>query len=488
MTPSSGASSLVIRRLYKSLLRATKPFTSPSPNAAALTCLLHRTGIDDDIEDWKSYIQRGGLSDSDTSSRSWSSVRTEDEARDLSITYAGSSSGKTLSSSRSTAGNNTDQQQQRQSKSQSYEMLFRRLLREVMGGPDGHRRMLFPSQVEPKRLRDVIRREFRDHGNYGQDSDVGEKESTTDEAMSSLFDDQTRLQVAFVALRELNKKLAHFESLQQAARAPIIENQAARHVSPLNYNDPSSYLRPGTFLVANPNLNDSIFTKSVICILEHKIANTDNKNGSNSNESAFKRNDEIGMTYGLIINKFSINQKTGENRKLCDVFKKNLVPERIGETFVGDAIVRDGGPVHFSFQMLYSVSSSTDADVIEEESSSITTDNIDDDSGPTPTLSSSSSSSSAIGGTLIPMIPDDANTSTALYSDRATYFQGDLLKAIDAVERGKIDRGTLRGVQLELVECVRMSTHRVQEYVLSHKSVSHASNFPIDFNNLFLIR
>ena len=80
------------------------------------------------------------------------------------------------------------------------------------------------------------------------------------------------------------------------------------------------------------------------------------------------------------------------------------------------------------------------------------------------------------------MIPDDANTSTALYSDRATYFQGDLLKAIDAVERGKIDRGTLRGVSLELVVCVRMGVHRVHEYFMEHKSVSKESNFPTDFN------
>ena len=39
---------LVLRRLYRSLLQAAKPFTAPSPDAVVLNCLLHRSGSDDD--------------------------------------------------------------------------------------------------------------------------------------------------------------------------------------------------------------------------------------------------------------------------------------------------------------------------------------------------------------------------------------------------------------------------------------------------------
>ena len=423
---SSKASTLVARRLYRSLLRATKPFSPPSPNAAVLSCLLHRTGMDDNIVDWKSYIE------DDLIESTWK--RTKDEAMDLSISYATTtaptqSAGSGSDSPRSTGGNNRDTNNNQERKQhRSYEMLFRRLLREVMAGPDGFRRMAFPCQVEPYRLRDIIRREFRDVGDGGTDhNDNGNNSGNkTDDvnnnknsplAVSALFDDATRRLVAFVALRELNKKISHYEFLKESSPTPV-PNQAARHVSPLKWDQPSSYLRPGTFLVANPHLNDSIFSKSVIVILEHK--------DETGNERSLKRDDEAGMTYGLIVNKSSVDHGTGKNWKLRDVFQKHLLPERIAETFVGDSTVRNGGPVHFSFQMLYSApADSTAADDFSSHD-----DN--DDNEP----------SSSIGGTVIPMVPDEENASTALYSDRATYYQGDLLKAIDAVEKGRIDRGT----------------------------------------------
>ena len=343
------ASSLVVRRLYRSLLRTTKPFTAPSENAVVLTCLLHRTGIDDNVSDWDGVVTAAP-----------NSSKTQDQARDLTLSYKESPTGIHSGSQR-----------------QSYPRLFRRLLREVIAGPDGVQKMLFPRQVDSIRLRDVIRREFRDD----------------EENISSLFDISTRRKVAFVALRELNKKLSYFDDLQEISPKPLL-HQAAWHVSQLPFQQPSAYLKAGTFLVSNPHMNDSFFSRTVICILEH--------NDDDDSENA-------GNTYGLIVNRVSVNSDTGKNRTLREAFKENHLPTRLADVF-GDSVVKEGGPVHSSIQMLYSALADNDE-------------------------------LTSIGGSVIPTLPE-GDKSPALYSDRATYFQGDIFKAMDVVDKGIIDRGT----------------------------------------------
>jgi hypothetical protein len=74
----------------------------------------------------------------------------------------------------------------------------------------------------------------------------------------------------------------------------------------------------------------------------------------------------------------------------------------------GNSTVKDGGPVHVALQMLHSLPGSEE---------------------------------NGVGGTLIPAIPKAEDSSTAEFSDRATYFQGDVFKAISAVAKGELDSG-----------------------------------------------
>ena len=239
--------------------------------------------------------------------------------------------------------------------------------------------------MDAVRLRDVVRREFRD----GQSN------------VSASFDHSTRRRVAFVALRELNKKITFFETLQKDAPAPL-KQQAAWHVSSLPFQPPSAYLRPGAFLVSHPYMTDSFFGRSVICILEHK---------DDSDESGSKRSTTAGHTYGIIINRVSVNAGTGKNRTLREAFQESRLPGRLADVF-GDAVIKEGGPVHASIQMIYAASAEDD-------------------------------SLSTLGGSVIPVVAE-GDSSPALYSDRAVYFQGDVFKAMEAVENGTLDRGELK--------------------------------------------
>jgi hypothetical protein len=390
MTAAAKPSSVVIRRLYRNLLRSAKPFTSPSPNARVLNCLLHRTGIDDHINDWEAFVSAVPEKES----------HDNNQARDLSVSYNNKDAGQ--------GGNEVIPP------NQTYQRLFRRLLREVVTveGPtsNGFRKLNWPSQVDPNNLREVIRREFRDKTS----------------SQSIHFGKATRRQVAFTALREVNKKLFYFDQLQESSPEPVPQ-QAAWHVSPLPFSPSSSYLRPGAFLVSHPHMNDSFFTKTVICILEHKedcdSDDDSDDDDSDDDESAAKQSEfSGGQTYGLVVNQVSVNNDTGKNRTLKEAFEQHMLPGRLADVF-GDSVVREGGPVHVAVQMLHSLPATTDDD-----------DDADDDE--------EGDEDSSIGGRLIPTIPEGDSTSMALYSDRATYFQGDIFKAMNAVEDSTMDRGT----------------------------------------------
>ena len=346
---------LLIRRLYRSLLRAAKPFGSPSPNACVLSCLLHRTGIDDGLV-WDPsptpppvapLLKKKG-------------PRSIDEARDLSRSYAQSEEDMLPPLPF----------EERRAPSH---VLFRRLLREVVTGTNGFRQMQFPSEMDTTRLKEVIRREFR--------------------STSSVFDEATRQQVAFLALRELNKKLSWAEALSKGAKDddPVFclrrnRRQAARHVSPLPL-DPAAYLKAGTYLVAHPLLT-GFFRRTVICILDHTRVSSSSRTGG---------------TYGLIVNRIAVSPSSGKRRTLKDVLQ--TLPPELMQAF-GNCSVREGGPVHMSLQMVH-------ARTPEQP---------------------------ALGGTVLSMTPPDTE-STALDSDRAIYYQGNMVDAAEAVNEGALDRG-----------------------------------------------
>ncbi len=369
------APSVVVLRLYRNLLRAAKPFTSPSPNARVLNCLLSRTGIDDHISDWEAFV-------SATPNNAQEEGPTESYNR-----------GKITDNIR------VDANKEIIPPNRTNQRLFRRLLREVICGGDqkGLAKSTWPSLVDPTILWNVIRREFRDGPT----------------CQSVYFDTATRRQVAFRSLRELNKKLCYYDHLEQSSPDPL-PHQRAWRVSPLPFAPSVEYLRPGAFLLAHPHMTgDSCFSKSVICILEHEDESK-TKVGEDD-ESALKRVVNLPglQTYGLIVNRASIHSDTGRNRTLKESFEQHILPEKLAEVF-GDSIVREGGPVHVALQMLHSLPS-TEEDSSEDES---------------------------IGGRVIPMIPEEDESSTALYSDRATYFQGEIFKAMNAVEDGRMDQGT----------------------------------------------
>ncbi|KAG7342882.1 ACR COG1678 domain containing protein [Nitzschia inconspicua] len=393
MSSNVRTSSLIVKRLYRNLLRTARPFVS-SPDATVLTSLLHRTGIEDWNHDHDDEEDTGELAEA---------MLKQDYARDLTSSYADrvlskdnggirSSGSATMSSLRTSTDSSSKQHRQ----------LFRRLLREVMTGPAGYAKMVFPSKVDPNKLQRIIQREFRNH---------------QDDCVSKDFDFTVRKQTAFTALQELNKKLAFFHKLQQAAPEPSLR-QAALRVSPLPTDPPSSYLRPGTFLVAHPYLNDTVFSKTVICILDHQSLRMDDKEGSDKDSavpipSPDRQYKIPGQTYGLVINRVSLNERTGRTRSLKEAFQENMLPERLSQTF-GNATVRHGGPVHMSIQMIHSLSA---AQQDQQQTSSF------------------------IGGTMIPEITAVEDQSpAALYSDQATFYRGNIFKAISAVENGDLDR------------------------------------------------
>ena len=340
----SASSSLVLRRLYRSLLKVAKPFDDfQSPTSSALCCLIHRTGIEDE-NSWDELL-REHIGDKDD------------------------------------FPSPNDQ-------SPPHHRLFRKLLREFVSGSGtlGIRQMMFPSHRNPSstpRLVDLIRREFK--------CPVVESEEPASpkdgDSLSQGHTLETRKEVAFLALRELSKKLAWSETLAAEAPTPH-RNQAARWVAPLPIQA-SEYLQPGAFLIAHP-LMSGYFRRSVICILDHQE--------EDSTTSLYG-------TYGLVVNRVCVGT-SGRNLSMAEIL--HPIPSSLERAFSG-FMVKEGGPVHMSLQMLH---------------------------GETPVAEESEQ----IGGTLLPMIVPNGETSTALHTGSAVYYKGDILKAAEAVLAGQIDQ------------------------------------------------
>ena len=264
----------------------------------------------------------------------------------------------------------------------------------------GFRQMQFPSEVDTTRLENVIRREFRNS------------------AYSDEFNDTTRQEVAFLALRELNKKLRWNESLSQDENlerenetiAVRNRRQAAKNVFMLNARDPESYLKAGTYLVAHPLLT-GFFRRTVICILDH------------TNTSKYGR---TGGTYGLIVNRIAVSHSSGKRQTLKDVLR--TLPPELMQAF-GNCSVREGGPVHMSLQMIH-------ARTPEQP---------------------------ALGGTPLSVEPQDETISTALDSDRAIYYQGNMIDAADAVINGALDRGEIQHAVLTVLS-LKLLAHKMPSF------------------------
>lgn len=338
------------RRLYRSLLQSAKAFDAKTSSSATLRCLVHRTGFEDD--EWDEVLRNPPITDSDSEG--------EDPAPE-------------------------------------HHQLFRRLLREFISGKGtlGIRQMQFPSQSNSEiQLRDLIRREFRCFS--VTNADAGDEEFVVP---SSMYSEETRCEVAFLALREMNKKISWSERLRKdkIKRHP---HQSAKHVNRLPLT-PLAYLRPGTFLVAHPHMK-GYFRRTVICLLDHQ-----------DGETAESRLSPFG-TYGLVINRICTSPQSNRNFTLHEVLKP--LPKDLLLAF-GNSPVKEGGPVNMSVQILYSVSD------VEGVDSCV-----------------SGNSTEQIGGNLLPMIPEKENESTAIYSDRAVYYGGDVLSAANAVLAGQLDR------------------------------------------------
>mmetsp|Transcript_3790 Transcript_3790/g.5477 ORF Transcript_3790/g.5477 Transcript_3790/m.5477 type:complete len:662 (+) Transcript_3790:40-2025(+) len=325
---------------------------------------------------------------------------------------------------------------------------------------------------------------------------IDEIEDTNISTFSQFYDDSVRKEAGFLALREIQKKLSWAESMgmknlfqrqqnrsqnhvtkegtntdtgintagdDDSARINAAQNALVQGVHKIPTYPPSSYLQSGAFLIAHPMLT-GVFSKSVICILQHtddsyKRPRTktplsgsklyefgddngnDNGNGGEGNESKdngdkgeTKDDNEIipnlhGGTYGLIINsKLKVgvpdqNSNRRRDRTLREVMRHDSLPEGVKIAF-GDCPVRNGGPVNLSIQMLRIASPD------EEEKLKI-------------------------GGTVLPMVLSDGHDdgvndnddgkgkkvlSSAMYSDKAIYFGGDIIKAAQAVIDGEVDR------------------------------------------------
>jgi putative AlgH/UPF0301 family transcriptional regulator len=248
----------------------------------------------------------------------------------------------------------------------------------ISGDVHGIRLMNLPSQIDVTRLRTMIRREFRGR----------------EDSQSHGVDSATRRHVGFLALKELNTKLAWEERLKSST--PMVHPlQAASEVQPLPL-DPSSFLRPGCFLIANPHL-DGYFRRTVVLILDH--------NESSRTSSGYG-------TYGLIVNRPAMTPSTVASTGLVLQDVLHPLPTELAAAF-STSRVHEGGPVHMSLQMLHAASCE-----VQEEAQ--------------------------LGGHLLVSIPSSSREgeSALIETDdgRTIYYGGDLMKAAAATRQGHLDR------------------------------------------------
>ena len=247
----------------------------------------------------------------------------------------------------------------------------------------------FPSEIdaEPLNLVDIIRREFR----------VPENDHA--------YTVEARMSCGFHALSEINKKLVWYESMA----TPISGNNSSciKKANGVEQIRQENMFQPGAYLVAHP-LQTGYFAKTVIVILDHSYE---------------------GGTYGLIVNR-------SKEKTFQELLQVDHMPKPLVESF-GNNKMRDGGPVHVSVQMMYSCTADEEAEYVLEGS-------VLPYAVPLKTTSTTTTSVIShrgdIGGDVQSHLPNNEHTtelsrpvSTALHSDKAIFFRGNVGRASELV-------------------------------------------------------
>jgi putative AlgH/UPF0301 family transcriptional regulator len=275
--------------------------------------------------------------------------------------------------------------------------LFRKILRQAMGrggnAAPTHLNMRFPSQIDTSTcsLRSLLRREFQ---------------APADEAAAA-----TRQAVCFLVMRKLNEKLSWAHALRDklpssplSVVAPSCKHaaiQPAPQVHVLPAHPAADYLRPGAFLLAHPLLT-GYFRRTVLCILDHREESTD------------LAAQQARGTYGLIVNRLAVTDEEKVMRLEDALYP---MPEDLAE-HLGDVVVRDGGPVHASLQMLHVATAGA----------------------------------AHVGGTLLETITDtkddDPTVADTTLQPPPIKYQGDLTQTAAAVAAGHLDATTQVSIYL----------------------------------------
>lgn len=233
--------------------------------------------------------------------------------------------------------------------------------------------MRFPSQIQEGAdamdITDLIRREFR----------IPENEHA--------YNIQARIDCGFHVLSELGNKLAWYESMRAEA-------ERSDHNNAVDVKKIRNGFKPGAYFVAHP-LQTGYFEKTVIVILDHS---------------------DEGGTYGLVVNR-------SKQKSLQEVLQVDHFPQKLVESF-GQNIVRDGGPVHVSIQMMYSCTADEEAQFALEGN---VLPFVQDDNYASETTQLSSSEGLHIHGkNTKPITP-------ALQTDEAIFFRGNVSRASELI-------------------------------------------------------
>lgn len=397
----SKSKALVAKTLYRTLLRTAKLFSKDTPNGPILSSFLYRSGTDDYM-DYKEEAQVKQNKSEDIDE--YISIL---QARNLSHSYQDiMQQRKTSSQEWSNASPNIEEDKA--------EFLYKGLVKQVVGEKQ---HMHFPHRILQEednimqRLTCVIQSEFRSCEN--------------DESLSQYFDEKVRVKAAFMAIKELQKKLAWPESMGMQlntdgscshAEDQQVQLLTLKNVIQLPTDDPSVYLQPGVFLIAHPLLT-GCFQRSVICLLQHTEGKSHEDDIDQDSEYKDEEGDDtIGGTYGLVINspiRTGVPNHTSEqkrDRTLREIIRNDCLPEGIKTAF-GNNPVRNGGPVNMSVQMMRKTTS-------EEEQKL------------------------GLGGSLLQSGSShfqEMETSAALNDEYAIYHGGDIIKAAQSVIDNEIE-------------------------------------------------
>lgn len=398
----SKSKALVAKTLYRTLLRTAKLFSKDTPNGAILSSFLYRSGTDDYMD----YKAEAEIKES--KHKVVQEYISMNQARDLSQSY------QDIIQRRKKPSQEWSNSHYHGDEEDKAEFLYKGLVKQVVGEKQ---HMHFPHRILQEedsimqRLRHVIQSEFRSYEN--------------NESLSQYFDEKVRVKAAFLAMKELQKKLAWAESMGMQLNADGSYSRAEdqqvqlltlKNVIRLPTEDPSVYLQPGVFLIAHPLLT-GCFQRSIICLLQHTEGKSHKDDLDQDSEYKDEEGDDtIGGTYGLVINspiRTGVPNHTSEqkrDRTLREIIRNDCLPEGIKTAF-GSNPVRNGGPVNMSVQMMRKTTSEQEQKL-------------------------------GLGGSLLQSGSShiqEMETSAALNDDCAFYHGGDIIKAAQSVIDNEIE-------------------------------------------------